>query len=112
MKGKGFTLGVMLLAVVAIIGQSAAAVAGSYDDAFRCGTDLVLLGDSSYRVRAKCGNPTAREYVGTNYHRGFPAGELRDVEEWIYNRGPTDFVYTLRFHGGTLTEIYRSGRGF
>lgn len=86
--------------------------AGSYEDTFRCGTDLIVLGDSNLRVRAKCGTPNAKDYVGKNYLPSQPAGEVRDVEEWTYNRGPTDFVYTLKFQGGALYEIYRGGRGF
>lgn len=88
------------------------AFAGNYEDSFRCGTDLIMPGDSNLRVRAKCGSPTQSEYVGKNYLRSQPAGEIRDVEEWTYNRGATDFVYTLRFQGGSLIEIYRGGRGF
>jgi hypothetical protein len=86
--------------------------AGGYESSFRCGTDVIILGNSSYRVLAKCGQPDARESIGTNYLYGMPAGEFRDVEQWIYNRGPTDFIYTLQFQGGSLTEIYRGGRGF
>jgi hypothetical protein len=41
-----------------------------------------------------------------------PAGEFRDVEQWIYNRGATDFIYTLMFEGGSLIDIARGGRGF
>ncbi len=103
---------VILLALLGNTLASAPALAGNYDDTFRCGTDLILLGDSSYKVRAKCGAPAAKEYVGTNYLLGHPAGEFRDMEEWTYNRGPTDFVYRLKFQGGSLIEIYRSGRGF
>jgi len=79
---------------------------------FRCGTDVIQLGDSNYRVLAKCGPPSTREYIGSNYRYSMPAGELRDVEQWIYNRGATDFVYLLMFQGGALIDISRGGRGF
>lgn len=82
------------------------------DDTFRCGNDVIILGDSKYRVLAKCGTPFGKDFVGTNYFYRQPAGEFRDIEEWIYNRGPTDFTYTLRFQGGSLIEINRGGRGF
>lgn len=102
----------VLLTVVWNAQCSDLAYAGNYDDTFRCGTDVIVLGDSKYRVLAKCGTPFGKEYVGTNYFYGQPAGEFRDVEEWTYNRGPTDFTYTLKFQGGALIEIYRGGRGF
>jgi hypothetical protein len=86
--------------------------AGESDSSFRCGTDVIMLGDSNYRVLAKCGQPSAREFIGTNYMYAMPAGEFRDIEQWMYNRGPTDFVYTLKFQGGSLLEIFRGGRGF
>ncbi len=79
---------------------------------FRCGTDVIQLGDSNYRVLAKCGPPTQREFIGTNYNYPMPSGELRDVEQWIYNRGSTDFIYMLMFQGGALIDITRGGRGF
>ena len=79
---------------------------------FRCGTDVVQLGDSNYRVLAKCGPPTNTEYIGSNYNYPMPSGELRDIEQWIYNRGATDFVYMLMFRGGALIDISRGGRGF
>lgn len=112
MKMRVFLLWLILLMFLGNVNPCPSVFAGNYEDAFRCGTDLIMPGDSNLRVRAKCGTPTAREYVGTNYLRAQPAGEFRDVEEWTYNRGATDFVYTLRFQGGSLIEIYRGGRGF
>jgi hypothetical protein len=83
------------------------------DSTFRCGTDLIQLGDSNYRVMAKCGPPSSKESIGTNYrYATLPAAEFLDMERWIYNRGSTDFIYSLMFQGGSLTEISRGGRGF
>lgn len=86
--------------------------AQSDQNSLRCRSDLVILGDSKYRVLAKCGSPDMRDFIGTSYLSGFPAGEYRDVEEWVYNMGPTDFIYTLRFEGGNLVQIQRGSRGF
>lgn len=83
------------------------------DGTFRCGTDLIRVGDSNYRVMVKCGPPNSKEYIGTNYrYPTMPASEFLDMERWIYNRGSTDFIYSLIFQSGSLTEIYRGGRGF
>jgi hypothetical protein len=86
--------------------------AQGYEQSFRCRGDIVNKGDSKYRVLAKCGPPSASEVTGSSYLSGFPVGEVGIVEELIYNLGPTDFVYTLRFVSGNLYEIYRGGRGF
>jgi hypothetical protein len=106
--------GLILLMLFWNAHSSNSALAGTYDESFRCGTDVIMLGDSNYRVLAKCGPPGVKEAVGTNYMYGGqpPAGEFRDMENWTYNRGPTDFVYTLKFQGGSLIEIFRGGRGF
>jgi hypothetical protein len=83
------------------------------DSTFRCGTDIIQLGDSDYRVMAKCGPPSDRHYIGTNYrYSTMPFAEFRNVEQWTYNRGSNDFIYTLIFEGGSLIEISQGGRGF
>lgn len=112
MKERALLLCLILLMATWNALCSAPALAFTYEDSFRCGTDVLLLGDSKYKVLAKCGTPYAKEYVGTNYLFGQPAGEFRDIEQWTYNRGPTDFIYQLKFQSGTLYEIYREGRGF
>jgi hypothetical protein len=89
-----------------------AAWAQGNESSFRCGTDIIVLGDSNYRVLAKCGPPSAKEFIGTNYRYAMPPGEFNDIEQWMYNRGPTDFVYTLRIQGGSVIDIARGGRGF
>ena len=108
------SFGLILLVLLWNLPASNSALAGSFEESFRCGTDVIMLGDSNYRVLARCGPPGAKEFVGTNYMYGVqpPAGEFRDMESWTYNRGPTDFIYTLKFQGGALIEIYRGGRGF
>ncbi|NLY13679.1 MAG: DUF2845 domain-containing protein [Gammaproteobacteria bacterium] len=69
---------------------------------FRCGTQLVSLGDRSFQVLRKCGEPVNREVVG--YTLGeFDRREMR-IEEWVY--GPRNgMLYFLRFEGGRLTRI-------
>jgi hypothetical protein len=101
----------LLAVLLCLLGTPNRAMAGN-ESFFRCGTDVIQLGDSNYRVLAKCGPPSTREYIGSNYRYAMPAGELRDVEQWIYNRGATDFVYLLMFQGGALIDISRGGRGF
>jgi hypothetical protein len=83
-------------------------LADEEESTFRCGSTLIELGESNYRVLDKCGLPSAKEGVGAASSYASPPG----VETWIYNRGPTDFVYRLKFQDGSLVNIYRGGRGF
>jgi hypothetical protein len=101
--------------------------------AFRCGTELVDEGDSKYEVMHKCGDPNhiesweeeriqrdfglSREYNSRSgrynwYRAPFLVKEKVRIEEWTYNRGPTDFIRYLRFENGILTSIARGDKGF
>lgn len=69
---------------------------------FRCGSQLVSLGDRSFQVLKKCGEPVARETVG------YTVGEYNHrelhIQEWVY--GPNNGMYHyLRFEGNRLTSI-------
>ena len=68
---------------------------------FRCGTQLVSVGDKAFEVEQKCGEPVAKEMVG--YTLRDDRREL-EIKEWIY--GPTNGVYYyLTFHGTDLVRI-------
>ena len=84
------------------------------DSALRCGANIIELGDSDYTVMTKCGPPSAKHEVGKSYRASqtLSFAESKNVEQWIYNRGSNDFVYTLTFEGGSLTDISQGGRGF
>lgn len=78
-------------------------------DSLRCGTNLARVGEMKPEVFRDCGKPTSSS-LGTQYgHGGTFPGVL---EEWIYNRGSGDYVYTLRFMEGQLIDIRRGDRGF
>jgi hypothetical protein len=70
---------------------------------WRCGSGLISLGYSKYKVESTCGRPYAIE--DTSGGSGY-------TENWTYNMGMTDYVYKLHFTSGTLDEINRVGRGF
>ena len=102
------------------------------DDFFRCGPDLVSIGDSKFEVHGKCGEPTAKEVIGDRVRGGFASttreGDKRDrgksktrgtytessvtVEAWTYNCGSSEFSYQLLFLGQELSEIRNLGYGF
>lgn len=84
--------------------------------ALRCGSDLVTTGDSKLEVQKKCGEPFWRESRGAEEREGVGSGrELRrfiDIDEWIYNFGPRQFLYHLTFENGRLVEIETGDYGF
>jgi hypothetical protein len=68
---------------------------------FRCGTQLVNIGDKIFEVSSKCGEPVSKETVG--YTLKNDRREL-EIKEWIY--GPWNGVYYyLTFHGTDLIDI-------
>jgi hypothetical protein len=99
-------------------------------DSFRCGSKLVMIGDTKIDVVSKCGEPAQRENVvrsttvkksGKKSGKKSPkksGGQGTKVEErsrvdeqWTYTFGSRDFVYTLSFEGVELKNIGRGGRG-
>lgn len=107
------------LAAILLLGL----VAASPAFAMRCGTKLVVEGDTRSEVAAKCGDPTevvAQRSVfrrpvvwsrGRPYYVGEDFIEI-PVESWIYNLGPNKLMRRLRFEGGILTEIETLGYGY
>ena len=96
--------------------------------AFRCGSGLVVIGNSTGKVLIECGPPTSKETAGTatkEYQTGKKAvktagrtvksaarpGAAGKVERWFYNCGEHDFLYVLTFEGGVLTKEETQGYG-
>ncbi len=70
--------------------------------AFRCGSDLVSVGDHSFQVLQKCGTPILQEVVGYTLSKDRKR-ELK-MEHWVY--GPkSGYYYVLVFEGAILTKI-------
>ena len=70
--------------------------------AFRCGIHLVSIGDRSFEVFEKCGEPVSKEQIGYTITKD-KKRELK-VDEWIY--GPKNgYYYHLIFEGNKLVEI-------
>jgi hypothetical protein len=91
--------------------------------AFRCGSGLVVEGDSMGKVQVECGAPTYKETVGTktegnsltdrkgNKRNARSHAKAGKVERWTYNCGEHDLVYVLTFEGGILTKEETQGYG-
>jgi hypothetical protein len=73
----------------------------SEESKLRCDRELVGVGDSRWHVQAKCGAPTARDRRMENPE----PGRFVTVDEWVYDRGPREFVRLLRFEDGKLVHI-------
>lgn len=73
-------------------------------ETLRCGSQLVSVGDRTFEVEQKCGEPVFRDPVG--YTLGpYQRRELK-IEEWVY--GPSNGMLTiLTFEGNRLTRIER-----
>ena len=76
-------------------------VAGSVyaSECFRCGNNLIQIGDPKFKVLKECGQPVSAEVIGyTNKSHGMK------IIEFVY--GPTGGVYYyLTFTGNKLTKI-------
>jgi hypothetical protein len=59
----------------------------------RCDQESIITGDTEYQVKTTCGEPDTILIKGL----------ARKV--WIYNFGPTRFIYYLTFVNGRLTRI-------
>jgi hypothetical protein len=78
-------------------------------DSLRCGSRLVALGDSKVKVLDVCGEPLAREVLGSRTlhygRRGAFIETTELVEKWTYDAGRTHFRRELTFSGGDLVDI-------
>lgn len=66
-------------------------------EAMRCGSSLVVPGDTKYDVLRKCGEPDYIEVVSSAIERR--------TEEWYYDSGAASFPRVLTFEGYRLFSI-------
>lgn len=92
----------LLIIMLSILLVHISGIAEALDSAadMQCGDQIITVGASQVDVREKCGEPTSVE-LGPGY----------GTEQWIYNFGPTEFVYYLTFANGTLERIEVGGYG-
>ena len=96
MKRTGLSFGKCLVVCLAIIlADVVPALSISLDDAgsLRCDQESIMTGDTEFQVKTTCGEPDSIIV------RGFAK------KVWIYNFGPTRFIYYLTFVNGQLTRI-------
>jgi hypothetical protein len=99
-----------MLALSLVLAHLAAAAS------LRCGHRLVGAGLTTDAVYALCGDPTDRraatELVTVRVSRDVAVTRPVLVEEWLYNRGPQQFVRWLTFRDGTLVDVDEGGYGY
>jgi hypothetical protein len=105
----------LLRAVVALV--FLAVVSPVRAESLRCGGEIADEGDSRIAVLYKCGPPLLADAFCANvYYPGsfYPvppslAGGFvpcQTVEEWVYDRGPGNFMAVVRFRGGRVQSIH------
>jgi hypothetical protein len=60
----------------------------------RCNRETIAIGDTPFDVYETCGEPDKRVRL-----------EGGNVERWVYDFGPTEFLYYLKFVNGRLARI-------
>ena len=82
---------------------------------FRCGNELINLGDRPYDVRRRCGPATAT--YRTQDHRPTapctpynPCFTTVTIDLWVYDLAPGRFTRHLTFENGRLTSIETGDR--
>ena len=97
---------------------------------FRCGNDLIHVGDTAFDVLNQCRKPDYQrssfeevyikdpettileERDGRYVTRPKLVRKLVEVEEWIYNFGPHRFIHYLTFEDGELIKIEFGDYGY
>ena len=98
--------------------------------AFRCGTRLISVGDSKFRVLSECGDPThidiweeerifrdfhTPKYTDSenqHYREFFVVKQQVTIERWTYNLGALKFIRYLTFENGSLVKIVTGEHGY
>jgi Protein of unknown function (DUF2845) len=89
---------------------------------FRCGSKLVMEGDSSAAVLAKCGNPTQADQTSVTRPStagpNDPQNELVSatvevlIDTWLFNFGPNRLMMRVHIENGTVVQIDTLGYGY
>lgn len=103
---------IIILSLISFL--STMGVGASAFQSFRCGPNLVRVGETTLEVLLECGPPTYKELrkieTETSPRGVFPYGRpynevTQIIETWYYNCGPNRFIKILTFRGGILKKI-------
>ena len=73
-------------------------------DSFRCGSELILRGNTTVETQISCGDPSFKEVLN-------PGFKGPRVENWFYDCGFGGWLYLLRFIEGRLQDVKIEGYG-
>lgn len=92
------------------------AFSNAHAESLRCNGSTASIGDSKLAVLQACGEPATTDaycedvYVsGSPYklHHPLPGAYIacKQIEEWLYDRGPGNLIATVRFKSGKIQSI-------
>ena len=76
-----------------------------------CRNGIVSKGDPIVEVLKKCGQP-AQKYQRVETRSEKKGLSIVTIDEWIYNFGPNEFMYGLRFENGRVERIESLDYGY
>ena len=85
---------VILVSLEMVFGVQAYLSAAEEASSMMCDEGLVNIGDMDLDVQAKCGQPNSQ-----------------NMNEWVYNFGPSQPVYTVIFNEGKVVRIMEDDQG-
>ena len=93
-----------LLVIVIFLLSLAFTMPVSASDTFRCGSEIVTRGDTTFETLISCGEPSFTEILN-------PGFKGPRVENWFYNCGFSGFLHVLRFVEGRLQDVKTESYG-
>ena len=85
---------VILIALTTVLGSQAYVLAAEETSSIMCDEGVVNIGDMDVDVQNKCGEPNSQ-----------------NMNEWVYNFGPSQPVYTVIFKEGKVARILENEWG-
>jgi hypothetical protein len=106
-----------------LLSAAVLAAAPAWADTLRCGSRLVVEGDTAASVRKKCGEPVNIEkqnlmrgpylWEDNRYRYVAPGSPIEyTVEQWTFNFGPKRFMARVRLEAGIVKEVKMLGYGY
>ena len=85
---------VILVSLAMVFGVQAYLFAADEASSMMCDEGVVNIGDMDVDVQSKCGQP-----------------DSQNMNEWVYNFGPSQPVYTVIFNEGKVVRILEDDSG-
>lgn len=85
---------VILASLVMVLGGQSYLFAADEASSMMCDEGVVNIGDMDVDVQSKCGQPNSQ-----------------NMNEWVYNFGPSQPIYTVIFNEGKVVRILEDDSG-